>query len=1369
MKLKGWQYLLLGLFFVFVGAGVYISLIGQEISLSPPLPPSGLYSVDIIHDGTPKCSSFEIRYIHSPDPSVVGYRMYRNGIYHGYRTGTNYNDFDFKLSDTTYSYYVTAVDDQGTESIPSETLEYTTFPCHLTGRIIEPINVAVVLVYFSDFPNVPYDPIYAEEKVFTDQYSVKNYYEEVSYGEMSISGNVYGWYELDGASSDYCDFVTNGMGGGCYVPNSEIFDLLTQDGVNVDEIDRTLVVLNGLGQAGFGGGARVTVSSEQGFKFNTIVHELGHTFEAKHAGRWECDYNTNNIVGSDIENTLAGDCNDWRYGDSFDPMGTGQNSHINAYYKEKMGFLIPGQIGVAEDTGNYDIDVLEVQSGGIKQLRVPIIGENFYFLEYRQPIGFDSLTEEDVFGNDFFNEIDGDSSGIHIYLRSYSIWSPDDYTFTDDSETSRIDKILTLEDPVFYDPFRDIRLTLISEDGSKATVLVEYDIADTSPPSVQVINPADNEVVPISFIAEVDASDDFQVDRVDFFFNDILVYSDLAEPYETSVSVLAVPDGIYDFYASAVDISGLASYSETLNVIVEHGEGFIFPSFENDKILPDESDDDAEFGHSVAIEGDLAVVGSNLDDNEFNANGAIFIYRFDGFEWELIQELSPNEFDPTNQYGEFVDIDNDRIIVGSSKGNSETTLNSGIVHVYNKVGDVWVEEQILVSTDEQSLDEFGVSGDIGGDLIVIGAWKADSDSVIETGAAYVFRYNPGAGVWEEEQKLTPSDGVSFDKFGSAVAFEEDLIVVGAIYNDEGANDAGAAYVFRYNSGSGLWEEEQKLENNVPGFGDWMGGAVDIENGEIFVGESKGEIIQNNIGIVNIYNFDGSNWIESQEIEASDGNVNDLFGHSVSASGNLLVVGVNYRDDMGIDSGAAYVYEKEGNEWILFKKLLALDGVAEDEFGFSVATDGEKAIIGSRFDDPFDLNSGSAYVFNGLGLDDAGAPESPILISPSDENVYPENYPLLDWSDVVDESGVVYHLQVSDDFDFNDLLINEFGFAISEYAVDLSLDIGTYFWRVRAKDGFDNVGEWSEVWSFTVAEPPVCGDGLAEYWEECDDGNVEDGDGCTSTCELEAICGDGLAEFFELCDDGNTENGDGCSSECTIEAVCGNAVIEEFELCDDGNTNDDDQCRNQCQTILFDTSGDGVVTIVGDLPPFLSCMFFNNCQCADVGLEGQACYYSADSNGDGLLTIVNDLEPFIDCLFFGDGDACSGNSIVSGDESSVGGVMLADDNPVTASVGDLVTLFSLSQGGPVQSVVTDQNGLWRFFDVEEGPYRATIYCGEPNLYGRSKEQPIVQHKFNFEVDYENPEGHQDFVHLRSSECSGGDIFVWAEEEPQLGLE
>ncbi len=93
-------------------------------------------------------------------------------------------------------------------------------------------------------------------------------------------------------------------------------------------------------------------------------------------------------------------------------------------------------------------------------------------------------------------------------------------------------------------------------------------------------------------------------------------------------------------------------------------------------------------------------------------------------------------------------------------------------------------------------------------------------------------------------------------------------------------------------------------------------------------------------------------------------------------------------------------------------------------------------------------------------------------------------------------------------------------------------------------------------------PTACGNGVVSAGETCDDGNLTDSDGCDSNCAPTA-CGNGVTSLGEQCDDGNVIDGDGCSDRCTVE-VCGNGLLDPGEDCDDGNLVDGDACSAGCR-------------------------------------------------------------------------------------------------------------------------------------------------------------------------------------------------------------
>lgn len=119
---------------------------------------------------------------------------------------------------------------------------------------------------------------------------------------------------------------------------------------------------------------------------------------------------------------------------------------------------------------------------------------------------------------------------------------------------------------------------------------------------------------------------------------------------------------------------------------------------------------------------------------------------------------------------------------------------------------------------------------------------------------------------------------------------------------------------------------------------------------------------------------------------------------------------------------------------------------------------------------------------------------------------------------------------------------------------------------------DSTGSGGQEEAGSTDEATVCGDGIVDEDEECDEGEDNgDGNDCLSNCLL-ASCGDGFLHHDEVCDDGNGVNDDGCTNLCALPE-CGDGIVQEGESCDDGNAKDDDSCLTTC---VAASCGDGFV-------------------------------------------------------------------------------------------------------------------------------------------------------------------------------------------------
>ncbi len=351
-------------------------------------------------------------------------------------------------------------------------------------------------------------------------------------------------------------------------------------------------------------------------------------------------------------------------------------------------------------------------------------------------------------------------------------------------------------------------------------------------------------------------------------------------------------------------------------------------------------------------------------------------------------ELTAGDAEALDQFGWSVALNGNgtRALIGSV-GDDDGGSGSGSAYVFVQNAGSWSLESKLVALDAEANDFFGqsVAINLPGDRAVVGA-IFDDDGAFNAGAAYVFARS--GSTWIQEAKLIASDPEASDSFGKTVAIDwaGNRVVIGADRKNSNGQNSGAVYVF---SRSGTtWSEEQRIVPADNQAGDAFGSSVGFDSGGTRLVASADNDNQGafNAGSAYIFTRSGTLWSQEAKLVPPQLAASDFFGEDValSALGDRLVVGAQGTDDNGQNSGAAYLFERTGAAWTQVARLIPSDGLSNDFFGGAVAIDGtgDAVLVGARGHDAAGPDVGAAYVYvrTGAGWQPAGKRLPPVSTS-----------------------------------------------------------------------------------------------------------------------------------------------------------------------------------------------------------------------------------------------------------------------------------------------------------------------------------------------------------------------------------------------------
>ncbi len=434
----------------------------------------------------------------------------------------------------------------------------------------------------------------------------------------------------------------------------------------------------------------------------------------------------------------------------------------------------------------------------------------------------------------------------------------------------------------------------------------------------------------------------------------------------------------------------IGAYQADINGAIDQGAAYVFKDMgnlgwmEEAKLIADDGAADDLFGFGVALDGNTAVIGAHQADIGGSSDqGAAYIFNRSGAIWSQTQKLVNGAGAAGDEFGSAVALDGETVLVGTPLDDIGGNIDQGGVYVYLKIGSNWQEVALLTAEFGAAGDEFGTAVALDGNTALVGAPFKDRIFITDQGAAYVFT---GSGVsWSQEARLMALDGTGDDRFGGAVALDGNTALIGAHLADiNGNSNQGAGYVFVREGGS--WSQQGKIKDDGGAAGDRLGRSVAIEGDTALLGAPRVDVFgTSNQGAAYVYIRQDDSWsLQSRLTDWSGGDAGDRFGRSVALDGDTALIGSIYAGDS--DQGAIYTFSRSDIPWLPDGEATANDGAGGDEFGYAVAFQGDRALVGAVAAPGITTaDAGAAYIFERSPTSPTGWMQVDKLVADDDQD------------------------------------------------------------------------------------------------------------------------------------------------------------------------------------------------------------------------------------------------------------------------------------------------------------------------------------------------------------------------------------------------
>jgi hypothetical protein len=352
------------------------------------------------------------------------------------------------------------------------------------------------------------------------------------------------------------------------------------------------------------------------------------------------------------------------------------------------------------------------------------------------------------------------------------------------------------------------------------------------------------------------------------------------------------------------------------------------------------------FGYSVSISGDYAIVGAIMEDEDASGNnnmsqsGSAYIFKRNGTIWTQQAKLVASDRDTSDNFGWSVSISGDYAVIGACNDDADnnSVSSAGSAYIFKRDGTIWTQQAKLVASNRERNALFGYSVSISGDYAIVGAFQeskdaSDSNILNGAGSAYIFKRDDTS--WNQQAKIVASDRAENDKFGYSVSISGDYAIVGAhneqqdVLGNDSLYEAGSAYIFKRDDTS--WNQQTKIVASDRAKYDEFGYSVSISDDHAIVGahneneDASGNNTLVHDGAVYIFKRYENSWIQQEKQVASNRQNHAHFGSCVSINGNHAIVGA---PDQNYGSGAAYIFATTEDSYQNITTLAELRNIAE---------------------------------------------------------------------------------------------------------------------------------------------------------------------------------------------------------------------------------------------------------------------------------------------------------------------------------------------------------------------------------------------------------------------------------------------------------